>query len=932
VAAGRSKLRKERVEPTNDVMKPQAPVGLKCEYLADPLGIAAPSPRFAWIPVSSRRGAKQMAYQIIVSPDSGFIVQEVGDYWDSGRVDSPRTSDLAYAGEPLWSGKTYYWRVRWWDDEGHVSPYSESASFEMGLLQQRDWKAQWISRREPPEFRSKANMTLGETSGEFVQSLGIYLRKEFNFQGKVRKARAYVCGLGYYELRLNGKKVGDHVLDPAQTDYRKIALYSIFDITDRIEGRNAVAVILGNGRHIKNYGYGPPRLILQLHIERENDLIDRVITDTTWTASGGPLLENGIYSGNRYDARLEQAGWDEPGFDDSHWEAAIAVEGANLAPQAMPPIRVTERLRPVETWSPGPGVHIFDFGQNFSGWVRLKVRGPRGREIRLRHAELIHPDGTLNVLPNQNAEATDIFVLGGKGEGAFEPRFTYHGFRYAEIAGFPGEPGLESVEGCRVHSDVEKIGHFECSHGLLNRIHQNIVRGQLANLMSIPTDCPQRDERQGWLGDAHLSAEEAMLNFDMAAFYSKFLEDIRLAQKDDGSLPDTVPPYITRLYPADPAWGMAYLEIGWLMYFYCGDERVLLKHYVGMKKYVDFLSRNADNYIIRKLGKYGDWCPPKSVGPKKTPLELTATWCYFRAASLLSRFAEVLGRADDARDYAKLAGNVGAAFNAQFLENDQYAATRLSPADKSPSQTSNVLPLAADMVPKEIKPRVLESLLRSVIRECDYHFDTGVLGTKYILDVLTENGYGEAALRVVTQKSYPGWGYMVENGATTLWERWEYLTGDGMNSHNHIMFGSVDAWFYKTVAGLRCLEPGWRKMKVKPPLFRSLDHAAAKVNTVRGEAGVSWRREDGRFELSVRVPIGTEAEIHLPAPFEGRLITEGETVIRERAVAEAKSRPRTELKSEQKPAEISIARREGQYVVINVGSGTYQFASLESLR
>jgi alpha-L-rhamnosidase len=278
-------------------MKPQAPVGLKCEYLANPLGIAAPSPRFAWTPVSSRRGAEQMAYQIIVSPDSGFIVRVVGDYWDSGRVDSPKTSDIAYAGEPLWSGKTYYWRVRWWDDAGYVSPYSESTLFEMGLLQQRDWKAQWISRREPPEFRSKANITLGETSGEFVQSLGIYVRKEFNFQGKVRKARAYVCGLGYYELRLNGRKVGDHVLDPAQTDYRKIALYSVFDVTDRIEDRNAVAVILGNGRHIKSYGYGPPRLILQLHIERENDLIDRVVTDTTWRASGGPLLENGIYSG-----------------------------------------------------------------------------------------------------------------------------------------------------------------------------------------------------------------------------------------------------------------------------------------------------------------------------------------------------------------------------------------------------------------------------------------------------------------------------------------------------------------------------------------------------------------------------------------------------------------------------------------------------------
>ncbi len=909
------------------MIKPEAPFGLRCEYLANPIGIAAPSPRFSWIPVPSRRGARQLAYQIIVSADPAFVRQEVGDYWDSGRVDSEKTSGIAYAGEPLWSSKTYYWRVRWWDERGEVSPYSEPALFEMGLLQPRDWKAQWISRKDPPEFRSKANITLGETSGEFVQCLGIYLRKEFNVLCKVRKARVYICGLGYYELRLNGRRVGDHVLDPAQTDYRKVALYSVFDVTDRIEDRNAVGVILGNGRHIKNYGFGPPRLILQLHIEQEYDLVDRVVTDGTWKARGGPLLENGIYSGNRYDARMEQDGWDEPGFDDSHWEAAVAVQGTNLASQAMPPIRVTERLRPVETWSPEPGVHIFDFAQNFSGWVRLKARGSRGREIRIRHAELIHPDRTLNVLPNQNAEATDVFVLEGRGEEAFEPRFTYHGFRYAEIAGFPGEPGLEAVEGCRVHSDVERTGHFECSSDLLNRIHQNIVRGQLANLMSIPTDCPQRDERQGWLGDAHLSAEEAILNFDMAAFYSKFLEDIRLAQKDDGSLPDTVPPYITRLYPADPAWGTAYLELAWLMYFYYGDEQILLKHYAGMKRYVDFLSRNADSFIIKKLGKYGDWCPPKSVGPKKTPLELTATWSYFRAADLFSRFAEVLGRSDDARDYARLAGDIRSAFNARFFETDQYSATRLSPADKSPGQTSNVLPLAANMVPKDLKPKVLESLLRSVIRECDYHLDTGVMGTRYILDVLTENGYGDAAFRIVTQKSYPSWGYMIENGATTLWERWEYLTGDGMNSHNHIMFGSVDAWFYRTVAGLRCEEAGWQRMKVKPPLFRGLDQAEAKVKTVRGEASVSWRRKEGRFELNVRVPVGTEAEVHLPAPLEGGLITEGEMEIRSKSVGPSRTQPSPGPKAEQNPSDISIARRDGQYAVMIVGSGTYDFVS-----
>ncbi len=896
-------------------MTPLPPSLLRSEYLTNPLGLNSTSPRFSWILEHPRRASRQTAYQVIVSPEPSFLDKEVGDYWDSGRVESERTSGVVYDGVPLWSGKLYFWKVRWWDGEGKVSPWSDPAWFEMGLFQERDWKAKWISRQEAAEFSSRGNVTLGVLSGESIQNMGIYLRKEFKVKGETRRARIYVSGLGYYELRLNGRKVGDHVLDPAQTDYRKVALYSVFDITADIREKNSLAVILGNGRHIKAYGYGKPRLMLQVHLERENELIERVVSDETWKTSSGALLENGIYLGERYDARLEQDGWDLPGFDDSSWAGAEVVEGPRLAPQLIPPIRVTERLRPVQTWSLRPDVHVFDFGQNFSGWVRLTARGPRDREIRIRHAELVNEDGTLNVLPNQNAEATDIYLLKGQGDEVYEPRFTYHGFRYAEVSGYPGELSRDCLEGCFVHSDVSKNGDFRCSHDLLNRVHQNVLWGQLSNLMSIPTDCPQRDERQGWLGDAHLSAEEAIFNFDMAAFYGKFLEDIRLAQREDGSLPDTVPPYLGKLYPADPAWGIAYLELAWLLYYYYDDERILQKHFAGMRRYVDHLTKNADGKIIQKLGKYGDWCSPGVVAPKKTPLELTSTWCYYRAVSLLSSFADVLGRPDDVRSYARLADDIKTAFNAKFLLDDQYAAGRVGPADKNPNQTSNILPLALDMVPPEKKEIVLGRLLDSVVKEWDYHPDTGILGTRYLLDVLTENGHGEKAFRVATQRTYPGWGYMVEQGATTLWERWEKLTGGGMNSHNHIMLGSIDAWFYRVIAGLKCTAPGWKKMIIRPPLFAGLTEASAEVMTVRGKAGVSWRREERSLQLTVQVPVGTEAELHLPLLEEAGLIKEGESVIWRDGTASGQT------------AEILFLRRENEFVLFRVGSGFYVFRS-----
>ncbi len=860
-------------------MPPAPPIDLRCEHLLDPVGVDTPRPRFSWHVESPKRGDSPTGFHILVASAAELAESGIGDFWDSGLVEAADGPLVEYLGERLRSCARYFWKVRWRDGEGAVSPWSATAVFTTGFLAEGDWKQRWISQKDIREFRSHGQVLLGESGGDNVQAHAIYLRKEFEVREKPALALAFVCGLGAYEFRLNGEKVGDRVLDPGWTDYRKRALYSTFDITPLLQTRNAAGIILGNGRHIKNLGYGPPKLTCRIEVEYESGDRTIVMSDESWTSSYGPLQENGLYSGEKFDARLEMPGWDRPGFDDSAWSKAVTVQGPPLVSQMMPPIRVTETLKPRTVAPLGPGVWILDFGQNFSGWVRLNVRGPAGTEIRMRHAELLNEDGSLNTGSTENAEATDIYILKGGEPETYEPRFTYHGFRYVEVSGYPGVLASDAAEGRFVHSDVERTGTFACSNALLNRIHANIIWGQLSNLMSIPTDCPQRDERHGWLGDAHLSAEEAFYNFGMAAFYAKFLDDIRLAMKEDGSLPDVAPAYLPRLYPADPAWSSAYPTILWLTYEHSGDARLLARHFPSLRKYIDFLGRNADGHIIKSLGKYGDWCPPGSIVPKKTPVELTSTWYYYHDVLLMARIAGVLGRSEDARTYEKLADDIKTAFNAAFLLDDQYAATRFSRIDNYPNQTSNVLPLYLEMVPAEKKGRVVESLLKSVVRHQDFHVDTGILGTRYVLDVLTRLGYTDAAFRVATRKNYPGWGYMIGTGATTLWERWEELTGNAMNSQNHIMLGSIDAWFYGTIAGLTLLEPAWKRFQVKPYPLGDLTSAEAGLKTIRGLVRSAWTKNESSFSLEVQVPVGATAAVHVPKLYNDGLITESGKVI-----------------------------------------------------
>jgi len=891
------------------------PYDLKCEYLVNPICIDVRKPHFSWIISHEKRNQFQSAYRIIVSSNEESSIKKNGDMWDSGKTVSESNSNIEYEGRALESDNTYFWRVKWWDKNGVESDYSEIHIYGTALFNNSDWRAKWISRKEfiDKKTRKKFQYKSGtrKIAGRIREVHALYLRKEFSIQSPVKSAKIYVCGLGFYELRLNGKKVGERILEPAQTDYKKLALYSTYDITNNLEKSNAIGIILGNGRCIDIYGYDYPKLILQIIIHYIDGSIDIVNTDESWKISNGPILENGIYYGETYDARLELPGWDTPKYNDSVWKNASVVVGYNLSSQMMEPILVSKLLKPQRMYSSKSGIYIYDFGQNFSGYVRLKVRGPRGCLVKLRFAEVVHDDGTINTATNGNAPSTDIYILKGVGEEVFEPHFTYHGFRYVELTGFPGIPALENIEGLFFHSNVTKVGEFYCSNELINQIHSNIIWGQLSNLMSIPTDCPQREERQGWMGDAQLSVEEAIFNFDMARFYVKYIRDIKLCQRDDGAISDVVPPY-WGIYPADPAWGTAYITITWYLYYYYNDIQILKENYDSMKKYVDFLSSTSEENIIT-MGKYGDWCPPSSIVSRKTPNELISTWYYYHDTLLFSKIAKILEKNKDHNFYKNKADDIKTAFNKKFFKTFFYTPIKLSPSDRTTSQTSNILPLYLDIVPKTNRKSVLNTLIRAIQEDYDYHIDTGIIGTRYLFDTLTENGFPEVAYKMINQKSYPGYGYMIREGATTLWERWEKLEGQGMNSHNHIMLGSVGTWFYNTLVGLKSLEPGWKSIRIKPYIPKDVTFARASIGTIKGVISCAWEKSINDFKLTLSIPLGSDTEVWIPLLDKSAIVKEGgKTILKN-------SKP-LDLEND-----IKFKMIEEDYAIFSIGSGYYQF-------
>ncbi len=739
------------------------------------------------------------------------------------------------------------------------------------------------------------------------------LRKEFDVEPRLRRATAYVAGLGLSELYLNGAKAGDDVLSPGLTEYEKRVFYVTHDITSMLKpGRNAVGLWLGNGRYwqprrripLPARGYGYPKAIAQIELEYAGGRKQVVATDETWKlTTDGPIRANNEYDGEVYDARMEMPGWAQAGFDDSKWEAAQAVQGppGALRAQMAEPLRVIETLAPKTMKELRPGVFIYDLGQNMVGWVRLRVQGPAGARVQLRLAESLRGNGDLYVDNLRGARATLTYILKGGGAEVWEPRFTYHGFRYIEITGYPGKPGLDAVEGRVVHDAMPRAGEWESSHTLLNRIHRNIYWGIRGNYRSIPTDCPQRDEKQGWLGDRSVVSLSESYLFDVAAFYTKWIQDIADSQRPTGSIPDVAPTYWV-LYNDGIVWPSTYVLATQMVYRQYGDRRIIERHYEGMKKWVDYMRQFLKDGIMPR-NTYGDWCVPPE-DPKlihsKDPARITAgpllsTAYYHQMVKYVSANARMLGRNEDAAELDKLAAQLKEAFLRTWYKAQE---ARFD----NGTQTSSVLPLAFDMVPAQDRSRVFDRLVEKIEKESNNHVGVGLVGAQWLMRTLSDNGRPDVALAISTQTTYPGWGYMISKDATTIWELWNGDTADpAMNSMNHVMqIGDLAVWMYEYLAGIRPdpERPGFQHILIKPYALSGLDFVKATHRSLYGPITSSWKRAGGGLEMEVTIPPNTSATIHVPST--GKVTESGG---------------------------LKPARVEQGYTVFETGSGTYRFTA-----
>jgi len=750
-----------------------------------------------------------------------------------------------------------------------------------------------------------------------------WLRKEFNVPRTVQRATVFYSGLGWSEIYLNGKKIGDHVLSPGMTEYPKRVFYVAFDVTSSIrEGPNAIGAILGNGRFYSPRSivyasmptFGFPKLQLCLHIEYKDGSVSTVVSDETWKVTAdGPIVENNDYDGEKYDARKELGDWSNAHYDDSAWKSAeiVPAPSGKLTAQMIEPIRVTETLKPIALTEPKPGRFVFDLGQNIVGWCRLMVSGTAGTVVTLRHAETLLPDGTLSLANMRSAEVTDTYTLKGQDIETWEPRFATHGFRYVEIRGFPGKPDLQTIEGRMVNDDMRPTGEFISSNPLLNNINRNIKWGLRGNYKSIPMDCPQRDERQGWLGDHSEECRGEAYMFDIAAFYSKWMQDIRDVQTDEGSLPDIAPAHWPG-YPDDVSWPSSSLIVPNALYEQYADTEIIARNYECAKKWMNYMRRYLKNGIISR-DKWGDWCvPPQdltlihSVDPQHiTSKGILATTYYYHDARLMERFANMLGYSKDATYFAALADTLKDAFNKKYYNSD------LAQYDNG-TQTSFILPLAFGMVSDDQRTRVFNNLVKNITELTHSHVGCGVVGSQYLYRVLSDNGRTDLAYTIATQADYPGYGYMISKGATTIWELWNGDSADPwMNSGNHVMLvGDFVIWLYEYLAGIKSdpVQPGFKHLIMKPHLVGDLKRIHAFYHSIYGEITSEWQNNPGKFEWRISIPPNTTATISLPAANADRVKESGLPAARANGV--------------------KFVRVEKNCAVFDIGSGVYHFEVL----
>jgi alpha-L-rhamnosidase len=889
---------------------------LRCEFLVDPQGIDAARPRLSWTMGSGQRGDAQTAYQVLVASSPQVLERGSGDLWDSGKVYSADSNQVAYQGLPLGSLRACYWKVCVWDRRGNASAWSDPAQWTMGLLEPMDWKAKWIGLDsesgpggEPAPAASPRRLSAR------------WLRKEFSADRKISRATVCYSGLGWSELYINGERIGNEVLSPALSDYRKRVFYVTHDVSAAlVQGPNAIGVVLGNGRFYapriakpKTETYGTPRLLLQLHLEYEDGGSEDVVSDESWKLSAdGPILANNEYDGEQYDARREFADWARPGFRDGAWQHAQAVDapGGVMSAPMIDPIRVTGAIKPVSESEPKPGMFVYDLGQNIAGWCLLRANGPAGQEVRLRFAERLRDDGTLYLDNLRSAKVTDSYTLKGGGLETHEPRFTLHGFRYVELTGFPGRPGADAVEGRIVNDDLESAGDFACSNPLLNRIYRNVVWGVRGNYRSIPTDCPQRDERQGWLGDRAAESRGEAYIFRNNALYAKWVQDMADAQRDDGAVPDVCPAYWA-FYNDSVTWPSSIAIIPGALLDQDADRGLLERAYPAIARWLNHQIGLVQGNISTR-DTYADWCePPESPDlihskdpARKTAGPILATAYLYHCLQLGARYARVLGFPDDERRFGDEADLLRQGLNERFYKAGpgQY---------DNGSATSYILPLAFGMVPPADRQRVMGRLVDKIVNENHGHGSHGLVGGQWVNRVLTQYGHGDVAYAMATQTTYPSLGYMAARGATTVWELWNGDTADpSMNSGNHVMLvGDLVTWLYENVAGIAPDpdQPGFRHVLMRPTPVGDLKWVRASYRSLCGPISSEWRRDGASLSLDVTVPANSTATVYVPAEAAGAVTESGAPA----AQAEG----------------VQFLRSEGGAAVYEVGSGTYRFRS-----
>lgn len=838
-----------------------------CEHVTEPIGLDLPEPRFSWAVQADEGGGRQEAYRVLVSSSPELSRREQGDVWDSGWIQDDSSAMVPYMGPRLAEESDYWFRVCIRDVSGTISAFSDPFRFGTAFFQpdQAYWAGIWLM----PARHTGCSQSF---------------RREFTVAKPLVKARLYLAGAGYCQVFLNGERVSDRELDPAWTDFTKSVMLNTFDVRAFLrEGKNAVGIRMGGGWFTSS-SFKAPQFAMRLHLfyaDGSEEWVESAPRNAWRVSCECEVRENSIYDGETIDASLKRPGWDQPDYEihssaAGRWDVPLHAEqpGGKVKSQLLEPIRIVDSWTPRQVTEWKPHVYVLDAGQNVSGWVSARISGRKGQRVTLRFAEDRKEDGSLHTENLRTARATDVFLLSGEGTDFFRPSFTFHGFRYVQVEGLEQEPDWKDWNIEVVHSDIASCGSFSCENELLNKIQSLCWWTECTNLMGLPTDCPQRDERLGWLNDMTVRAEEALYNFHLGGLYSKWLQDIEEAQgQDTGAITDTAPFHRYGCRPADPVCS-SYLLLPWYLYVNYGDKKELERHYEGMARWVHYLESQADDGIVG-FSYFGDWASPaggsipgsNGCGAVSaiTPGALMSTGYLYFNACLMKKISGLLGKTEEENKYAALARKTAEAFQrAFFQEKEGYYAQN--------SQASNVFALYLGLVPEDRRAEVLKHLVDDIHR-MGVSFTTGNQCTKYLFDILSENGFADLAMQLATREEYPSWGYMIRHGATTVWERWEYVMGDneeiGMASMNHPMNAVISVWFYKHLCGLRASEdgPAFRLFQVEPVFPSGLPGACAKLDTIKGEVAVSWKREKDDISLEVTVPYNSSAIVRLPAPF-----------------------------------------------------------------